>query len=145
VNPDEDAILRALLSLPAESLMRVLGQIPKNQLQKALKHDAAVGPVSDARNPPAPMSHDSAPPTEDPRRNARRQRVLRGAKIIYNNRLSVAEAQVRDLSEKGCRIRVSAASLLPTTFDIRITGIDGERRCEVRWRKGTELGVLFLD
>ncbi len=154
---NEVLVVQTLRLLPAEGLFRVLSHLPVEILRTALDmrlaRDAAAQPKpSPAPPPPAPAA--TAPPPAAPaqatanpaeKRRSTRHRTLRGAKIIFNNRISVVDAQVRDISDGGCRLRVATAAHLPQTFNLQISGMMGEKRCEVRWRHESELGVRFLD
>lgn len=153
---NEQLILQMLRMLPAESLFRVLQSLPPEWLKAALeaRQAAAVAAAAVAAAPPAPaqVQQLAVPPAVQPaaaanpadKRRSPRHRTLRGAKIIYNNRMSTVDAQVRDISETGCRLRVSTAAHLPASFFLAVTGMPGERRCEVRWRNDSELGVQFV-
>lgn len=151
---NEVLVVQTLRLLPAEGLFRVLSHLPaeilKTALDMRLARDAAARPQPPPAPPPAPAPEATAPPAApavnpaDKRRSAR-HRTLRGAKIIFNNRISVVDAQVRDISDGGCKLRVATAAHLPQTFNLQISGMSGERRCEVRWRHDSELGVRFLD
>ncbi|MFN4143613.1 PilZ domain-containing protein [Aestuariivirga sp.] len=136
---NELTILQQIGNLPADSLLRVLQSIPSPLLRKALeKQEGSPAAALTAVTPPLPERDDS---------NSRkdiRNRVLRGGKVIYNNRHSIMDAQVRDLSTSGCRIRVEHTGQLPTFFTMVITGVIGEKTCETRWRTDREVGVRFL-
>ena len=68
----------------------------------------------------------------------------RAAKLIRGDGLSVLDVQVRDFSGSGCCVGTPSARLLPAHFSLRIDGVEGEWRCEVRWCSGSEAGVRFL-
>jgi hypothetical protein len=144
---NEALILQALRLLPAESLLRVLHSLPPALLRAAL--DVHGGHQTHAPSPhplttPAPPLPQVTSTNPADKRGSARHRTLRGAKIIFNNRVSVVDAQVRDISDGGCRIRVAAPAHLPATFLLQITGMPGEKRCEARWRTNSEIGVKFI-
>jgi hypothetical protein len=125
---DELLLLEQMSRLPPDSIIRLLQSIPEPMLRDAL---AARAPMADA----------SAPRE---RRLEPRRKVLRGARVTIPGE-PVREVQVRDISTGGCRIWSRHIASLPDRFTIRIVGIAGERRCEVRWRYGEELGVRFRE
>ena len=124
---DETVIGRQLTELPADVLVRILRTLHADLLKKAL---VPLGELSSAE--------------ENNRRHAR-QRTLRTAKIIYHNRTCVADCQIRDMSQTGCRIRVASTANLPRHFELKITGVAETKLCEVKWRSPEELGVLFAN
>lgn len=76
-------------------------------------------------------------------RIAPRMRALKGAKIIFENRMSTMDCTVRNISETGVKIALPAPTALPENFFLRME--DGrEFRCVVRWRKLAEFGLEFL-
>lgn len=94
------------------------------------------------------MTHQAeiAPPTEtisDGERE-RRQRVLKKGIVSYNGGSITLEVMVRDFSTKGVKIKQLVDVPIPDHFTLDIP-MDGVRmECQVRWRDGDTLGVLFL-
>ncbi|MBN8912210.1 MAG: PilZ domain-containing protein [Rhizobiales bacterium] len=81
--------------------------------------------------------------TDADKRVAARKRVLKGARIVYNDRSSTLSCTVRDLSDTGARLRVPQGQAVPSQFDLLID-VDGfEAPCTVVWRRGEEVGVTF--
>ena len=82
--------------------------------------------------------------SQPPRRIRRRQRVLKGGKILFNDGHSTIDCIVRDLSETGARLRVESVIGVPDHFELRAS--DGRSwHCHVRWRAMTECGVEFQE
>ncbi len=79
------------------------------------------------------------------RRGERRRRVLKGARIVFNNRFSLLDASVRDISRSGCRIRLNHPLKLPSTFLVAFPGTGVERPAILIWQNGQEAGVKFAD
>ncbi len=51
---------------------------------------------------------------------------------------------MRDLSDTGARLQVEGSIDAPDTFELMIA-IDGmEADCRVAWRRGKEVGVVFV-
>ena len=57
----------------------------------------------------------------------------------------IASCLVRDVSERGVRLGVKAAEVLPDQFILQLTR-NGRvlRRCRVVWRRGEEVGVEYI-
>ena len=77
------------------------------------------------------------------RREQFRRTVLKGARIVFNDRQSTLECRVRDMTMDGARLDLSTAQLLPHEFELRVSG-NPARRCGLRWARGTFVGVRFL-
>jgi hypothetical protein len=79
------------------------------------------------------------------KRNADRRRVLKAGVIAYNGRHVTLPCGVRDLSQVGARLQVDGSVSAPDTFEL-LVDLDGlEAACEVVWRRGSEIGVRFLE
>jgi len=77
------------------------------------------------------------------RRDQMRRTVLKGAQIIFNDRKSILNCRVRDLTAEGARLDLSTQQLLPHEFELQMSG-DPVRRCGLRWARGAQVGVRFL-
>ncbi|PLX41061.1 MAG: pilus assembly protein PilZ, partial [Hyphomicrobiales bacterium] len=62
----------------------------------------------------------------------------------YNNRMSVNDCQVRDMSETGCKIKMDSLIGVPNYFTLHILNGDVKHECEVVWRKADMMGVKYL-
>ena len=82
--------------------------------------------------------------TVSPDERERRQRVLKKAIASYNDQKITMECIVRDLSSSGVKLKLSNPLPLPDHFllEIPMDGIVAD--CEVRWRRGDELGAVFI-
>lgn len=78
------------------------------------------------------------------RRRMARHRVLKGGFIAVAGHHTSIPCAVRDLTETGARLKLQdTVALVPNSFDL-IIEMDGlEAECQVVWRRGSELGVLF--
>jgi hypothetical protein len=47
-----------------------------------------------------------------------------------------------DLSQAGARLRVKSAETVPAEFELSVGGV-ANRRCQVAWRSGNEIGIRF--
>jgi diguanylate cyclase (GGDEF)-like protein len=81
----------------------------------------------------------------DERRREQRGRTLRSGKIVFNNRQSVIDCIVRDLSDGGACLQVDAATTVPPSFELIVDGNEASRNSRVAWRSDTRIGVEFRD
>jgi hypothetical protein len=85
-------------------------------------------------------------PEQDPfadRRSSVRKKVLRAARVFFNDRQSLMDCTILDLSDGGAKLEFSGRQMLPRTFDLQMqSGVI--YRCEVRWAKDNYFGVRFL-
>jgi hypothetical protein len=77
------------------------------------------------------------------RREQFRRTVLKGARIIFNERQSTLNCRVRDMTDGGARLDLSTQQLLPHEFELQVSG-SLTRRCGLRWAQGNFVGVRFL-
>jgi hypothetical protein len=77
------------------------------------------------------------------RREQFRRTVLKGARIIFNERQSTLNCRVRDMTAGGARLDLSTQQLLPHEFELQVSG-SPIRRCGLRWAHGNFVGVSFL-
>jgi len=77
-------------------------------------------------------------------RGNRRQRVLKGAKIVFNHNSSVVDCAVKDLSATGAKLVCSDQMAVPAEFNL-VTPMDNQMRAaRVVWRKDGMIGVEFV-
>src|SRR5207244_2087015 len=77
------------------------------------------------------------------RRNYPRRRVLKNALIVFNNGHSTMNCQILDMSANGARLLPGDPFFCPSEFVLK-PQIGEPHYCEVRWRKGMEVGVCYL-
>ena len=58
------------------------------------------------------------------RRNSTRKRSLLNGRIVFNNRRSVIECTIRDISETGAKILFSHPTPIPAEFELDIPSKD---------------------
>ncbi len=83
-------------------------------------------------------------PNED-RRDVKRTRILRSAKIIVPRRSSVIHCTVQDITSGGACLKVASTYGLPDTFELTFEHGRTRRACRVAWRTDDLLGVAFED
>lgn len=136
---NEIAILQAALAmLDDESLLMVLAQLPAYQLARAL--ECLLKPVGDASR--VPQAQSASDPANN--READRTKMLRAGKIIYNNKMSVSDCSIRDLSNTGCRVGLESLVGIPDHFTLHIQNGSSRHECEVVWRKSNMMGLRFI-
>src|SRR3954452_22989390 len=78
-------------------------------------------------------------------RVAPRMRTLIAARISFNNGQSALDCLIRNLSDTGAKLIVSAAVTLPECFDLIVPQKSLTRRARIAWRRGEAIGVRFDD
>jgi hypothetical protein len=82
--------------------------------------------------------------TDTESRAARRLKVLKTGKAVFNNGASVLSCTVRDLSETGAKLLFGEPlSNLPENFRLIFPQDNTSREARVMWRKGVSIGVQF--
>lgn len=77
------------------------------------------------------------------RRSHPRLRTYIGAQIVYNQRRSVLDCLVRNVSGEGARIEFTNTALVPEAFDLVMPSREQTRRVRVRWRSQDVAGVTL--
>jgi hypothetical protein len=80
--------------------------------------------------------------TEDQRRVAKRQRVLKSAKIVLDNWRAL-DCQLRDVSATGARIKIANTTEVPDLFRLYTATDNMIRDVKLAWRRHNEVGVIF--
>jgi hypothetical protein len=76
------------------------------------------------------------------RTNLRRRTLLTG-KIIFNQRSSVINCVVRNLSDTGACLEVPDTLGIPDTFKLKVEPNGACSDCRVAWRLAKRVGVVF--
>ena len=134
---DLDELQTRIGALDPDQLARVLRQVPADRLANVLQR------LSGAAMAGSQQPGQSLEIAGD-NREAQRKKTLRGGKIIYNNKMSVNDCQIRDMSDDGCRIIVESSVGIPSQFTLHILNGDIHHDCEVVWRKPDMMGVKYL-
>jgi hypothetical protein len=77
------------------------------------------------------------------RRQRPRARTLKSARILFNQRHSVIDCTVRNLSAVGACLNVESAIGIPERFDVMFDADQSIRPCRMVWHKEKQLGVEF--
>jgi PilZ domain len=78
-------------------------------------------------------------------RNSGRVRAILGAQIIFNNRNSTLDCQIRNISQKGARLAFSSSVSIPQEFELSVPQRGRTYRARLRWRDAEGAGVEFID
>lgn len=84
-------------------------------------------------------------PTPEEQRRSPRKRTLLEARVVFNNRFSVIECTVRDMSATGAKIAFPHATPIPEEVELEIPKTGQSRRARVLWSDGKHHGLMFLD
>ena len=76
-------------------------------------------------------------------RHSQRARMLRAGKIVFNNKSSVIDCMVRNLSPAGACLLVPNVIGVPTTFELLIEGEGASRPCTTIWNNQNRIGIEF--
>jgi len=74
----------------------------------------------------------------------RQKSFLRGC-IYFNNRRSVLDCLIRDLTEDGARIIFSHTVNVPDIVELYIPQREQTVRAHVKWRRGDDIGLDFTN
>lgn len=76
-------------------------------------------------------------------RRVERTSVLKDAQIILNNRLSLVDCTVLNLTNAGSCLCVPSSLDIPNSFALSFDRSRSSRQCRVIWRAESKLGVSF--
>ncbi len=77
-------------------------------------------------------------------RKTERSRAILGATVIYNNKNSTVECQIRNISKTGARLSISDTVSLPEEFDIEVPQKGKTYRARLCWRDESSAGIEFV-
>jgi hypothetical protein len=78
------------------------------------------------------------------KRGSRRARSLLKGQVIFNNRHSILDCTIRDISETGARIAFAHPLDIPEEFELNIPKKGSTARASVVWSNGPEHGIIFI-
>ena len=81
----------------------------------------------------------------DDRRSSQRWRTVLKGRIVFNNRCSILDCTIRDLSDTGARIYFADISEIPPEFELEIPNRGVRVPGRVMWSRGANHGVMFLE
>jgi hypothetical protein len=68
---------------------------------------------------------------------------MRAARVFFNDKQSLIDCTILDLSDGGAKLEFASRQVLPRIFDLQMQN-GAIYRCEVRWAKDNYFGVRFL-
>jgi hypothetical protein len=77
------------------------------------------------------------------KRQPRRTRVFKGAKIMLNNRSSLFDCTVFNLTNVGACLCFQSTAGIPNSFALTFDSARSSRQCQVIWRTENKIGVSF--
>jgi len=77
------------------------------------------------------------------RRHGARARTLRAGKILINNKRSVIDCMVRNVSPRGACLLLPRVIGVPQMFDLMIDGEAASRPCKMIWHAHNRIGIEF--
>jgi diguanylate cyclase (GGDEF)-like protein len=92
---------------------------------------------------PIRQNSDSQQQTMQERRKATRTRSLRHGRILFNDRRSVIDCVIRNLSNLGACLEVANVVGVPPAFDLQIDHEAASRQCAAIWYGENRIGVEF--
>src|ERR1700675_4604032 len=81
--------------------------------------------------------------TMQERRHSQRARTLRAGRIVFNNKRSVIECMVRNISRNGACLLVASVVGIPSAFELLIEGDADSRPCKRVWHAQNRIGIEF--
>lgn len=77
-------------------------------------------------------------------RKQERARAILGAHIVFNNRNSTIDCQIRNISRTGAKLVLSSSVTLPEEFDIDVPQKGRSYRARLCWRDEVSAGIEFV-
>ncbi|KAB0265755.1 PilZ domain-containing protein [Microvirga brassicacearum] len=77
-------------------------------------------------------------------RHQPRTRTLLEARVVFNDRFSLIECTVRDLSDSGAQIAFAHPVTLPSQLELEIPKKGISTRARVAWSNGKTHGLTFI-
>ncbi len=84
----------------------------------------------------------SAPPGGE-RRRVRRQRVLKGALLVFGSFGRIFDCQVRNLSDEGAKLTLASTLGVPEEFQLLLLTEHRIAPARAIWRTGRDIGISF--
>jgi hypothetical protein len=79
------------------------------------------------------------------RRGFSRRKTVKGGQITFHHGNSTIESAIRNMSDGGAKLEVESTNGIPDDFDLTFSDGRPTKACRVRWRRGTSLGVEFVE
>ena len=76
-------------------------------------------------------------------RQARRHRILKDGKIVFNRHASIIDCSIRDRGTTGARLQVGTQAEIPDEFELLFVSKNEIVPARVMWRRGELLGIAY--
>jgi PilZ domain len=77
------------------------------------------------------------------KRQSQRKRVLKPGKVVFGDFAMLYDCSVKDLSERGAKLRVEEGTRVPSEFYLYLPLLRQMYKAQVKWRRGELLGIRF--
>jgi hypothetical protein len=77
------------------------------------------------------------------RRSIGRTKIQRGALLFFRGNTGAQSCTVRDVTNRGAGISARGLQVMPLDFELSFDGFRTARNCQLIWRQGDFLGVVF--
>ncbi len=77
------------------------------------------------------------------RRRVHRGRTYLGGQVAFNDRCSVMDCLIRNMSRNGAKLVFDSTLVIPSEFDVMVRRGGESRRASIVWRAEWEMGVTF--
>jgi len=77
-------------------------------------------------------------------RKSDRARSILGARLVFNNRNTTVNCQIRNISRRGAKLILDSQISLPDEFDVEVPQKSRVYRARLCWRDKTSVGVEFV-
>jgi hypothetical protein len=77
-------------------------------------------------------------------RKIERSRAILGATVVFNNRNSTIDCQIRNISRAGAKLSLSDTVSLPDEFDVEVPQKGKTYRARLCWRDAESAGIEFI-
>lgn len=74
-----------------------------------------------------------------------RNRTFRSGKLVFNNKRSIINCVVKNLSISGACLEVESTGGIPTAFELKLDEADASHLCQLVWMSDKRVGVEFRD
>lgn len=77
------------------------------------------------------------------RRSVERDRVYKGALLLFCGQIGVRSCGVVDVTDVGACLRTQDLVVMPISFELSFDNFLTIRQCRLIWREGDFIGVAF--
>ena len=89
------------------------------------------------------MGEPSQKPDAAERRHSHRNRVLKGALVVFGNHDRTIDCAIRNLSDEGAKLTLGSTIGVPDTFELMIPAEHSIAPARTVWRTEREIGVAL--